>query len=448
MVDERLIRVSCNRVFRSKPNRNLFTDQTRRLKSWLPEALLQENEDLRIGVLLRRFELVSEAEVNRALELADDTALPLGKILEMLDCLSPESLRSIIEIQSLLRDGLLSMRLATRVIDVVQRKHWSVNDALILLGGDATATRGTKLGELLQNSNVVEEDKLKVALRACSSSGIPLGRVLVLLDTLPESSVRQALQVQTDLRMGHCEIDESLDKLKHLQRTEVSRPILQPKKGSDQQNNRIKLGELLLMAEIAKISEIESAVDMATANEKLMGEVLVEFGWVDDQMLQVCLKVQQLVWSDQLSIAKATDILRLVNSRECTLEQAMNRYSLGPTDFQKRLTLYDFLRLSGYMTRDRMRDLVQTILDKSELTALVMKHARGLGQVKEGILKEAIKQGVADNALLEDLILKTYRDDAAMLQNAITLHNRVRDGKIRVDHALVSLALKCETMTA
>ncbi len=399
-----------------------------------------ETEDLRIGILLRRFELVSEAEVNRALELADDTALPLGKILEMLDCLSPESLRSIVEIQSLLRDGLLNLKQAARVIDVVHRKHWSVNDAMILLGGDATATRGTKLGELLQNSDVLEESTLRLALRTCSSSGIPLGRVLVLLDTLPESSVRQALQVQTGLRMGECELDESLDKLKHLPKTDPPESVAEIGK-----EFRIKLGELLTRSNIANVAEIESAVDMATANEKLMGEVLVEFGWVEEPILQACLKVQKLVWNEQLSVAKATDILRMVHAKECTIDEALGRYSVGPTEFQKRLTLYDFLRLSGYMTRDRMRDLVQTILDKSELAALVMKHAKGLGQFKEGILKEAIKQGVADNVLLEDLLIRTYNTDINMLQNAIVLHTKVQQGKMRVDHALVALAMQCET---
>lgn len=401
----------------------------------------EETEDLRIGVLLRRFELVSEAEVNRALELADDTALPLGKILEMLDCLSPESLRSIVEIQSLLRDGLLSMRQATKVIDVVNRKHWSVNDAMILLGGDATATRGTKLGELLQTSEVLEESKLKVALRACSSSGIPLGRVLVLLDTLPDSSVRQALQVQTDLRMGQMEIDESLAKLKRLPKSEP------PPKEQMRSEFRIKLGELLTRSNITSATEVESAVDMATANEKLMGEVLVEFGWIEESILQACLQVQKLVWNEQLSVAKATDILRMVHGKQCTIDEALNRYSVGPTDFQKRLTLYDFLRLSGYMTRDRMRDLVQTILDKSELTSIVMKHAKGLGQFKDGILKEAIKQGVADNLLLEELLTRTYNSDVDMLQQAITLHTKVQQGKLRVDHALVTLAMHCDAMT-
>lgn len=401
----------------------------------------EETEDLRIGALLRRFELVSEAEVNRALELADDTALPLGKILEMLDCLSPESLRSIVEIQSLLRDGLLSMRQATKVIDVVNRKNWTVNDAMILLGGDATATRGTKLGELLQNSEVLEESKLKVALRACSSSGIPLGRVLVLLDTLPESSVRQALQVQTDLRMGQTEIDESIDKLKRLPKSEP------PPKEEMRTEFRIKLGELLTKSNITSATEVESAVDMATANEKLMGEVLVEFGWIEEPMLQACLQVQKLVWNEQLSVAKATDILRMVHGKQCTIEEALKRYSVGPTEFQKRLTLYDFLRLSGYMTRDRMRDLVQTILDKSELTAVVMKHAKGLGQFKDGILKEAIKQGVADNLLLEELLTRTYNSDVEMLQHAITLHTKVQQGKLRVDHALVTLAMQCGAMT-
>ena len=105
--------------------------------------------DLRLGNLLSQFGLLDEPEVEKALGVATETGLPVGKVLVMLERISNPTLKAVLEAQWMLKDDLLTLDQAVKAMDLVKRNGWNFSDALVAIDVDAYATKGARLGELL-----------------------------------------------------------------------------------------------------------------------------------------------------------------------------------------------------------------------------------------------------------------------------------------------------------
>ena len=133
--------------------------------------------------------------------LAASTGMPLGKCFVLLDCISQIELQYVLEGQSLLRDGVVTMAHLVKAMETV-RKGWTLADGLTMLGLDAHSARRTRLGELLSDAGAISESRLNCALRIAEFSSLPLGKVLVSFDAIDELIIHLALKVQTAIRQG------------------------------------------------------------------------------------------------------------------------------------------------------------------------------------------------------------------------------------------------------
>ncbi|MCA9802870.1 MAG: hypothetical protein KC777_12940 [Cyanobacteria bacterium HKST-UBA02] len=392
-------------------------------------------DELKLGSLLSHFGVVSEQDVRRGLVLSKHTGLPLGKCLVMLDITVPEVVRAAVEAQSMLKDSLIDMESASEAMGVVQRKKWTLPDALIVLGVDAYASRGTRLGELLASSQHLTAEQLDIALRASDTSGLPLGRVLILLDKLNASSLSLALELQHDVRAGKVERGSAVDRLKQ-EKPEPGGSV------SAEDAKKIKVGELLVSASVLSEAEVLSAVQMAKANDKMVGEVLIEMGWLTEELLTVSLRLQEMIWSGGVSAKRASRSLQQICSSGLNPDESLKELGLAPSSLQKDLTYCDFLRLSGYLSRDAMKNIIRDIMSSPEMVALVMRHARSSGEMSSNYLKEAIKLSFRDSELLARLIKEVRPKDAYLMDSGLIMHELLKNGKLTLDQALINFTIR------
>lgn len=392
-------------------------------------------DELKLGSLLSHFGVVSEQDVRRGLVLSKHTGLPLGKCLVMLDITVPEVVRAAVEAQSMLKDSLIDMESATEAMGVVQRKKWTLPDALIVLGVDAYASRGTRLGELLASSQHLTAEQLDIALRASDTSGLPLGRVLILLDKLNAGSLSLALELQHDVRAGKVERGSAVDRLKQ-EKPEAGGSV------NAEDAKKIKVGELLVSASVLSEAEVLSAVQMAKANDKMVGEVLIEMGWLTEELLTVSLRLQEMIWSGGVSAKRASRSLQQICSSGLNPDESLKELGLAPSSLQKDLTYCDFLRLSGYLSRDAMKNIIRDIMSSPEMVALVMRHARSSGEMSSNYLKEAIKLSFRDSELLARLIKEVRPKDAYLMDSGLIMHELLKNGKLTLDQALINFTIR------
>lgn len=379
--------------------------------------------DYRIGTLLNTFGLLPKNEIDSALKVAQETRLPIGRVLVMFEKISHLSLKAVIDAQWMLKDDLLTLEQAREAIDMVRRKQWSFTDALVSMGIDAYASRGTRLGELLAASGQVNTDEVDDYLKVSNQSGLPLGRVLWLLDKVSQPALDSTLRFQHDIRLGTLDRELGINLIKEASQSAKSNTV-----SAAVGKKTYLLGELLALAGAVQRSEIDIALEISLANNKMLGEVLTEHGFIDDRLLEQALEVQTRVRKGEISGQQAINSLQANMAAQDAEGQSKS--------LEKNLSLYEFLRLTGYMTPARLGDVIGCITQNPGLLKEI--------QVDESQgLKQAIKTAITDSAAFAKLLDKTnpVDTDKAIFVEASRLLEQVRKSEIALDRSIIQFTL-------
>lgn len=378
--------------------------------------------DLRLGTILSHFGLLQEHEFDRALKVANETRLPVGKVLVMFEQITDNTLKAVIDAQWMLKDGLISIGQAQHAVDLVRRKNWAFNDALVTMGIDAYATRGARLGELMVGSGQLSEDEITKFLKVSNYSGLPLGRILLLLDRVSENALGSTLRLQHDIRVGGLEVDTGLALIRESVKRE---PITR--------TDNLLLGELLSHAGILKDSEVAVALDIAAANSKMVGEVLTEHGWISDTVLDKALSLQKKARSKEISLDDAISTLK--GQAETGAFAPLSAFDFtGPTNFERNISLYEYLRLTGYITPEKLSDVVTRAAREPAIIA-------DLQQSPQASLKETLKVAVTDSNRFLRLLSSVLPDDKDIIDTGYAFQQQVRKGTIKLDRSILEFTL-------
>lgn len=394
--------------------------------------------DYRLGELLVDLGVAAPADVAKGLRVSAHTSLPLGRTLVMLDYVPDFVIRSVVEAQSMLRDRLLELNQAKQAIAIVNRKRWSFSDALISLGVDASATKGTRLGELLRDADRLSAQQLDLGLTVSDHSGLPLGQVLVLMSKVTEDKVRITLAMQRELRANHL---ERKDVLKRLASENGAGETAHGLPAYDGTAKKIKLGELFICAEIITEEELQQSLSTRKDSRQMLGEILLEKQWISRDILTAALRLQALIWDDKIGLRKATDVLREAHRLAVTPESTDVDGLLAQSG-NKNISLYEFLSITGYLTKDKIRASLQRVLDAPRLLALVMNHAKGADSSKSDYLEEITELALRDDATLRFVMSESFPKDRGLVDSALVFHQLVQEGKLTLCQALVNYSIK------
>lgn len=379
----------------------------------------KSKDDYRLGSLLVKLGLVTEVWIRRSLTLSHFTGLPIGKSLMLLGCISPDELRAVIEAQWMLKDKLIDLSCARDAIKIVQRSNWSLADALVVLGIDAHFVRGTRLGELLVGSGGVDAAQLDIALGASETAGLPLGRVLVLLNQTNEALVESALAIQREIRAG------TLDRAQAIALLQARRADHATKNETTQY---IKIGKLLLVASVLPREEIKQAIVEARQSGRMLGQVLVEKNRISEEILIAALRLQDMVWKGALTVGQAAEVLTNISKHKLGVVESFLQMGIRYDHVERNLTLCDFLRLSGYLSGATLEDIVNKTLCSPEF----------LGKTN---LSDAMRSHCYDDQSLLRILKTTRQQDLRLINSAAVLYELVCDGKMKLDQALVHLSM-------
>lgn len=394
--------------------------------------------DYRLGELLVDLGVAAPAEVIKGLRVSAHTSLPLGRTLVMLDYVPDFVIRSVVEAQSMLRDRLLELNQAKQALAIVNRKRWSFSDALISLGVDASATKGTRLGELLRDANRLNSHQLDLGLTVSDHSGLPLGQVLVLLSKVTEDKVRITLAMQRELRANNL---ERKDVLKRLASDNGAGATAHSLPAYDSTAKKIKLGELFICAEIITEEELQQSLSMGKDSQQMLGEILLDRQWISQDILTAALRLQALIWDEKIDVRKATDVLREAHRLAGTPDSA-DVDGLIADRGNKNVSLYEFLRITGYLTKDKIRASLKRVMDEPRLLALVMNHAKETDSSNSNYLEDATKLALRDAATLRFVMSETFPRDRGLVDSALVFHQLVQEGKLTLCQALVNYSIK------
>lgn len=387
-----------------------------------PETIQQQNtppvaspqtSPLRLGDLLTGAGLLKAEELRQAMLIAKTQGLPVGRVIIMSGFMLEQHLQAAVQAQSLLKDGLITSDAAISALRNAAREGTTLDEALSKLGiqqGGQT----NKLGELLVESGLVTKEQLESSLGHGKTSGLPLGRVLVVTGVLSEQLLASALNAQILIRDKRVEREQAISSLRAAKERQVPLEQALAETGlTTPATETVRLGELFVMAKIIDDTKLMQAVELGLVNEKPIGQVLLENGFVSPELLQQALAIQTYVSSGKLRKSLSGQVLELIQKEKLSVEAAIDRVQPDKQQISNNLPLYQFLQLAG-------------VIGPKDI-------------------EEALKAGSRNAQLMGQMLLLTGSVDQNLLSIALKCTDLMAQGILKAEQAVIALGICWKT---
>jgi hypothetical protein len=394
---------------------------------------MESDRPVKLGELLTTVGILRAEELSEAIQVAGETGLPIGRVLIMSGYLTDHELQAAVQAQSLLKDKVIDVDLALRALTVVSQQAISLDMALKGLGMVAPRRHTTaKLGELLQGAELVTNEQLAEALRTSHETGLPLGRVLVLTQAMSDELLSAALTAQVLVRDGKISKEHAIQGLKSAKRRRVSIEVSLMDHGFYRPPVRqtVKLGELLVLTGLVNEGDLMNALELGLMRELPVGQVLVESGYINKDILEAALRFQEMVANGTLNALQASEALRQVASKGCNIAQAVAELGLFKAEPSETIRLGEILKAAGVITDEDIRRAVEL---SSRNSALIGKMLLVTGMIDEATLHASLRC----QFLLREGFLN--------MEQAIIALSHCQRSRISFDDALQELGLTHST---
>jgi hypothetical protein len=344
--------------------------------------------DLLIGDLLRGAGLVTLPDLTNAVQVASKTGLPVGRVLVMLGLVGPEVVQAASQAQSLIRENCINLDAGKKALCMVSASRISLDDALRNLGLMGSTETANKLGSLLLAGELITQGQLADALNTSQHLGLPLGRILVLKGTLSEDQVQAALEAQILMRDGRLVREDAVHALKAMRHCgwDIKETLEQLGFDVCPKRNVIRLGELVMLADLVSETDLLTAIEIGLVEGVQIGQVLIDFGFIDNEILDAALRLQMTVTNNHLTPGQAGEALRLVTHCKLTLVQAIADVMEPQLQAEEVVSLLHLLQLAGLITTDQHERLIM-FKDTSIFETVLI----GTGLMNETTLEIAIR---------------------------------------------------------
>ncbi len=350
--------------------------------------MIEVSDKNQLGNLVMELGLLDSKDLSQAVSIAQETSLPLGRVLVLSSMLTEAVLQATLRCQSLLKQSLVDVKLAQKAMELVKQDQLTIDEALFKLGWDPESTKDTTpLGELLIDAGYVSRDQLEQALEKNRTSGLPFGRLLVFSGAVTEGLLTGALNAQILIRDGKLSKPQAVEALKEARLRQVSVEVPLKEKGFYDLPSRHcpRIGELLLFCGVISQSDLVGALELGLINKEPVGQVLMQEKLVNRKLLQAALLVQGMMADQEINITDARIVISAVKDG-VPVEQALEE-ALQQTEAEKDeaadsrseyVSLFDFLKTLGTISDNQVNDAFQIAKHNSAVLTQVLLIAGSL----------------------------------------------------------------------
>jgi tetratricopeptide (TPR) repeat protein len=390
----------------------------------------------RIGELIETLGLLSRRDWQEALQVSQETGLPLGKILVMSGHLTNDLLNAVIEAQTMLREGQLDLLTASAALGKIQESNCTFQQALDLIGFKPPEKPFYLLGDLLLDAGFIRPKQLQRALEQSNATGLPIGRTLVHSGFIPDGLLTMAINAQVLLRDGKTTREEVIQNLKTATSRQVPMGIPLADKGYYDLPARqsLRLGELLVASGVVSEQELMTALEIGLANDKPVGQVLVDLHFIDQPIISAALDLQKKVIEQTIKLEEATRLLSTIQREGINLEVALEtlQQPTHPSSFssvskvgQEAPTFPEFLELTKNLNKEELQKSLETVLSNPQLVAKILEVG---GVIDKNIIHEGLRT------------YQLFRQGRLPLEQACIVLDFCKSNQVSTDQALKVLS--------
>jgi hypothetical protein len=176
-----------------------------------------------------------------------------------------------------------------------------------------------QLGLLLLESGFVSEEEIENAEKRAGSTGLPIGRILVLSEKLNEKVLNQALEVMIHLRDNAMFTEGDALEVLGMMKADADGSIndadkAQLKSFFNRKNRPMRVGELLVRSGLLTETDVMNAVEEGLATRRKIGQVLVGNGFISIDALEMALNLLDGIQCGDVDASEAAKDLREAHS--------------------------------------------------------------------------------------------------------------------------------------
>ncbi len=312
----------------------------------------------RIGELLVAANVIRPEVLMEALQIAKKSTTPLGRVLMSIGEISESDLQVAIEVQSLLREGVIANDFGIKALNLACKSKIPLEEAFRRLGWQPPqreSMSSNELGELLQAAGVVTSERMEEAVRQSHENNLPVGVVWCSIVQFLQRFWASALTAQVLLRDGKISREQAVEGLRSASRKQQTiEESLQQVGAYKPGKESVRVGDLLTSAGIVTEGDKITAVEVGLESHRQIGDVLVQSGMISNTTLEESLKLQDLVAQGHLTAAQAAEILRTAHTQGVTVRAVLEEKLARKEQIDKTNTVVEFLQLSGILTENDM----------------------------------------------------------------------------------------------
>lgn len=224
-----------------------------------------------------------------------------------------EQLNAGLDAQACLKDRQMDHSLAVRGLKISRTHRISFKQSIeqLKLADAVNGRASSRVGELLIEAEIISAEQCQRALDKNLSTGLPVGRILVLSRIITEAVLLAALNAQLMIRDGKLTREQGAHALRAAHSRQVPLEVPLKEFGIAKADlPHFKLGELLLGAGLINQSELIDAVEVGLMDALPIGEVMLNRNLISRQILDTAIEFQQFVVDGALRADQAIEVLR------------------------------------------------------------------------------------------------------------------------------------------
>lgn len=392
--------------------------------------MTQEGTDVQLGELLIRTGLIQPEQFEAAYKLSFKMRLPIGRVLTMHGHVSEDHLRTALELQARMRDGLIPFDHAIQAFMQVIKHGVALDAALTRIAPAAPQKVMTenRLGELLVAAGIASRPHVAEAMVASSETGLPLGMVLMNNGKVQRAALNSALAAQKLVRDGAIDRDKAIYALKlaRLRAIPLEQSLRENVEFQGAMGEAFGTGELFLMAGVVSESQLMTAKEIEVTEEVPIEEVFVSLGYASAPCAKAAKYILSMVGQGMLFEDQAARIIKRIQyaSSNKELQDVLAKLDSNPEEIleeREQIEITDILKKAGLIS------------DKDLQIATALALANRVPLIKTLFDAKLIDEQVMNNATE----LKTYLDhDLLKLEQATIVMSYCLENNMTVEETL------------
>jgi hypothetical protein len=385
-------------------------------------------------LLIQGTNAVAQDKLEEALRTAKNLNCPLQRALSMLGYASDHSLKSILEAQTEITEGRISLDTAVKALRFAKQNNLEFDEAVNVLTSVHRKTMvapsiTNTLTNLLLDANMITREQLGSALQRSLSSGMTIGRLLVLNRDLSSWMMIASLNALLLVRDQKIVVDDAKNGLQAVgrRRITIEQALFELGLYRETPGQSLKLGELFQMSGFLGESDMLECLEIELVKEKSFGQILLEQGLATNSLLEAAVYLQDLTASDTLRGYQAAEALRSVRTKEVSVYQAVAELQPPPQVAPPILRFTELMQKAG--TCGSAESIKQIIPEDED------------SSVKAG--KKLLAAGLVNDVSLYTA-LRTYsllREGYVTNDNGVLILQHCKANNVNVDDALIKLGL-------